>query len=274
MPDLTLSPPVFSILSTLVEERVGVSYSLSDREIFESKAVARARDAGFDSMLDYYYFLRYDDPEQREFRALVEALVVHETFLFREFEPLRVAVDSFITPALREGRRPRIWCAACATGEEPVTLAILLAERRILDRVEVIASDVSEAALTRARSGTFNARALRHKQHQPLAERYLDSRGEQLAVRRELLAAIDFRRVNLVDAQTVGALGTFDLIVCRNVLIYFREERTRAVVKQLREQLRSDGTLLVGVSESLLRFDGGLRCEEHAGVFLYRKAAE
>jgi chemotaxis protein methyltransferase CheR len=271
MADLAFSAPVFTILTALVEERVGMSYSLSEREIFESKVSARARDAGFESMLDYYYYLRYDDPDQREFSALVEALLVHETFLFREFEPLRVAIEQFIAPEVKAGRRPRIWCAACSTGEEPATLAMLLDQRDLLHKVDLVASDISSDALARARKGVFSARALRQPGNHSLATRYLTTKENLLVVGPELIAPIDYRQVNLIDGAAVAALGSFDLISCRNVLIYFREERMAAVVGHLTQSLRPEGALLVGVSESLMRFGSGLRCEEHAGVFVYRK---
>jgi len=271
MSELTLSPQVFSILSGLVEERVGLAYGPADRSIFESKASTRALEAGFESMLDYYYYLRYDDPDQREFRALVEALLVHETYFFRELASLRVAIDTFVRPVVEAHGRARIWCAACSTGEEPTTMAMLLHERGLLGRVELLASDVSDDALARARSGRFGRRALRESSPSALAARYIERRGTELWVAPALTAAIDFRNVNLVDPEQVSALGHFDLIVCRNVLIYLRDERAREVVGRLSRQLPAGGVLLVGVSESLLRFGSELHCEEHGGVFFYRK---
>lgn len=272
MPGLPLSPQVFSILSALVEERVGLSYTLSDKEIFESKAAARALDAGFESMLDYYYCLRYDDPEQREFQRLVEALLVHETFFFREFEPLRVAISTFVAPRVRSGNRARIWCAACATGEEPVTIAMLLREQGLSEHVDLIASDLSESALERAKKGVYSPRALRQNRAHPLAVRYLEVRPDAILAHRELVRSVDYRQVNLLDRDAVEALGSFDLVVCRNVLIYFAEDRARAVAELLAARAEPEGALLIGVSESLMRFGTSLVCEEHGGVFVYRPA--
>jgi chemotaxis protein methyltransferase CheR len=268
MADLRCTPQVFSILTALVEERSGLAYTLRDLPLFENKAAARAADAGFESMLDYYYFLRYDDPDQRELDALIEALVVQETFFFRELTALEVAVESLIVPRVALGQRPRIWCAACATGEEPLTLAMLLAERNMLASVELIASDISERALSHARKGVYSVRALRQTPHQGLAARFLARRGNDLVADPALLAAIDFRRINLVDPPT---LEPFDLILCRNVLIYFDDARVRHVVRNLSDCLAPDGVLTVGVSESLLRFATTLRCEELRGCFYYRK---
>ncbi|MES1209711.1 MAG: CheR family methyltransferase [Pseudomonadota bacterium] len=270
MPLLPMSPQVFSILSTLVAERAGLHFDASHAAVFGEKVAARAVEAGFESLLDYYYFLRYDDAGQRELANLVEALVVNETYLFRELAPLEIAVADFVTPLVRQGRRARIWCAACATGEEPHTLAMLLAARGILDDVELVASDISAAALARARSGRFGRRALR-SDVPAFAQPWLRVDGGTVLLRDELTAAIDWRQVNLVDDAEVGALGVFDVILCRNVLIYFNDETVRQVVTRLAERMRVGGVLFVGISESLMRFGSPLRCEEQGGVFLYKK---
>jgi chemotaxis protein methyltransferase CheR len=268
MPDLSCTPQVFAILTALIEERTGISYTLRDRALFESKAAPRAADAGFESMLDYYYYLRYDDPERREFNALIEALVVQETFFFRELQALQVAIDELLAPRVAAGGRPRVWCAACATGEEVLTLAMLLAERNLLDEVELIASDISERGLARARRGVYSKRALRQTPHEGVAARYLSERGTELVADPALLTRIDFRLVNLLEPPE---LGLFDVILCRNVLIYFEDKRVRTVVERLGQMLAPGGALVVGVSESLLRFGTALRCEELRGSFLYRK---
>lgn len=270
MMNTSLSAPEFSIFTALVEERVGLAYTLADKPIFESKLVARIVEAGFDSPLDYYYFLRYDDPTGKELSALVQALVVHETFFFRELDALKAVVTHFIKPAVEAGGRPRLWCAACSTGEEPLTIAMLLKSTGLLDRTEILASDVSEAALTRARSGKFSARSLRGK-CPDFAEPYLTIGARGVTVAPELLAAVRFRQLNLLDATAVEGMGMLDLIICRNVLIYFRDSTARKVVNQLKAQLKDNAALLVGVSESLMRFETGLACEELGRVFIYRK---
>src|SRR5688572_3474241 len=161
MSDLVVSPALFAVLSALVEDRTGIHYGEQDRELFLGKLNTRALEAGFDSPLDYYYYLRYDDADGREFDALVETLVVGETYFFRELGQLRVLCDEVLVPAVASGKRPRVWCAAAATGEEPYTLAMLLAERGVLERVEIVASDISARALSRAREGLYGARSLR-----------------------------------------------------------------------------------------------------------------
>lgn len=263
---------LFGVMSAFVEERTGIHYADTDKDLLAGKITTRALEAGFESPLDYYYYLRYDDPQRREFDALVEALVVSETYFFREVQPLRVLCSEVIPLLVERGQRPRVWCAAAATGEEPLTLAMLLSERGILDRVELVATDISERALARAREGMYGGRSLRATD-ETARGRWFSPVGEGLVVRPELSRAIAWKRVNLVDGPSVQELGTFDVIVCRNVFIYFDEDTVRRVAGQLADSLKADGRLVVGASESLMRFGTFLTCEEREGSFFYRKAA-
>lgn len=265
-------PQLSAIFASLVEDTAGVHYGPNDRALFESKLAAHAEDAGFESLLDYYYRLRYDDPTGEERRRLVESLVVHETYFFRELSPLVELVDGHLATIVAARGRARVWSAACATGEEPLTLAMLLDDRGLLDKVDIVASDISTQAIARARAGRFSKRALRDGHPPDLARRYLDITASGITVAPRLLSHIGLRTVNLVDDEAVASLGTFDTIVCRNVLIYFRDEQTVQVVARLGRALNSDGLLCVGVSESLLRFGTAMTCEERAGNFFYRRA--
>jgi chemotaxis protein methyltransferase CheR len=273
MPDLALTPPLFAILSSLVEERVGLSYTLQDQELFASKLWLRAGELGFESLLDYYYFLRYDANAEQEFELLVNSLVVNETFFFRELAPLQVLVDQFLAPLVERGQSPRIWCAACSTGEEPLSLAMLLEQRGLLDACELVATDISSKVLTRAQSGEHSRRSVRHVPVPELCEKWLTVQERGVTVHPRLQRAVSFRQLNLLDQPAIQELGTFDAILCRNVLIYFKDGVAARVVDTLTSQLRPRGLLLIGISESLLRFGTRLDCEEHGGVFVYRKAA-
>ncbi|MEO8875291.1 MAG: protein-glutamate O-methyltransferase CheR [Polyangiaceae bacterium] len=271
MPDATLTPSLFAILTGLIEGRTGMHYELRDNELFSSKVLARASEAGYASALDYYYFLRYDDHDRREFDALVESLVVNETYFFREIEQLRVLCDDIVRPAVDAGKRMRIWCAASSTGEEPLTLAILLADLGILDRVDIVASDISQKALARAMEGVYGQRSLRSiREH--AHSRWLDVDKDRATVRPALRERISWRRINLLDTDAVATLGQFDVVLCRNVLIYFSEDTVRQVTSTLAQAMQDNGVLLVGASESLLRFGTLLQCEERGGSFFYRKS--
>jgi chemotaxis protein methyltransferase CheR len=270
MSPLPLSPPVFTILAKVIEDRAGLHYRVDDLQLVRDKISSRAEMLGFESLLDYYYFLRYDPAGPAELDALVEALCVHETYFFREADQINVALRQLLASRFAGDATVRIWCAAAATGEEPLTIAMILADLHLLSRARIIASDVSEKALARARSGVFGPRSMRALPP-GIEGRHLYRQDDKVTVDPALLAAIDWRRVNLLDEQSVKQLGRFDVILARNVLIYFADDTVRRVVTSLTDGLVPGGLLLVGASESLLRYGTQLSCEEHGGAFFYRR---
>lgn len=267
-----MSPQLFVLFSSLVEEASGMLYGPPDRELFASKVSDHAIECGFSSLLDFYYRLRYDDADGSETRRLIEALLVHETYFFRELPPLVELVDKHLLPIVKERGRARAWSAACASGEEPYTLAMLLEDRGILDHVEIVATDLSSQVLARALTGPHSRRSLRDGHPAALASRFLEVSPQGVSVAPRIRKAVRFQQLNLVDDVAIEKLGRFDVVLCRNVLIYFRDERVLAVVERLAASLKPDGLLAVGVSESLLRFGTTLHCEERGGSFFYRKA--
>ena len=266
-----VAPEVFAILSALVEERCGLHYAQIDASILAEKIAARADEAGFHSLLDYYYYLRYDDADGSETTALVDALVVNETYLFREADQLDAVVDDYVAPRVRAEGRARVWIAACATGEEAFSLAMLLAEKDLLDRTEIVASDVSDRALARARAGTVSTRSVDRAARPEIVKRWVERGPDGARVAPRIRDAVVFRKLNLVDTAQVAASGPFDAILARNVFIYFRDDTIRRIVDAMTAALRPGAALFVGVSESLLRFGVALSCVEHGGVFAYRK---
>jgi chemotaxis protein methyltransferase CheR len=270
MTEVQLSPPVFAILSGLIEERLGLHYGSEDRELLADKLGPRAAELGFDSLLDYYYYLRYDAGAEAELVQLAETLVVNETYFFRESAALELIAGTFIPELLARGVRPRVWCAACATGEEPLTLAMLLDASEQLDAVTLVASDISQRALARAQEGLYLRRSLRALPASA-AGRWFTPIENGMRIERRFIDAVEWHRINLLDPPAIAALGEFDVVLCRNVLIYFSDPTVRTVLDVLTRALRPNGRLLVGTSESLLRFDSALVCEERGGAFFYRK---
>lgn len=266
-------PDVFPVLASFIEERLGMRYTFEDRALLYHKLEARVLDVANGSLLQYYYKLRYDDPAGEELAHLAAALAVGETYLFREPDALFFVVDEVVPRALAARGRARVWCAACATGEEAFSLAMLLEARGLLDRVTVVGTDVSPRFVARARTGTVAARSLARSPRQDLAAPYVTSRAKgRVAITPRITTRVAFEELNLVDESAVRAQPVADVILLRNVLIYFSQERVRRVVSSLLDRLRDDGPLLVGVSESLMRLPLPLECQEHGGVFYYTKA--
>jgi chemotaxis protein methyltransferase CheR len=161
-----------------------------------------------------------------------------------------------------------VWSAGCATGEEPFTLAMMCAEEGNLDKVDIVATDVSSKALARARAGKLSARALRASNSTLFLQMLTDRFVKDGSMSTTITSRIDFRRESLMEGAPAER-SNLDLIMCRNVLIYFRDDVVRTVVHALAERLRPGGRLLVGASESLLRFGTFLHCEERSGAFFY-----
>lgn len=268
----SFTPQLSAIFESLVEEASGIHYGVNERPLFSSKVAAQAAEAGYENLLDYYYRLRYDDPERVEMRALIESLTVHETYFFREITPLRELVDGHLTDIIRAHGKARVWSAACSGGEEPLTLAMLLDQRGLFDRVEIVASDLSEAAIARARSGRHGKRSVRPPYPADLAEAYLEISPQGVTSSPRLREAIQFRALNLLDEDGIEELGRFDVILCRNVLIYFHDRSVKRVLHRIARSLVPRGILAVGIAESLLRFGTAFACEERGGAFFYRNA--
>jgi chemotaxis protein methyltransferase CheR len=265
-----LTPELHAIWSGFLRDRLGLHYGFDDRAVLGDKLSTRAVDAGFDSLLDYYYHLRYDDEGGAELAALGDALVVNESYLFRERAQLEVIVER-LAQAIAAGGRPRVWSAACAAGEEPLTLAMMLDHRGLLAATRIVATDLSTRALARAQQGSWSRRALRYDVDAAIAERYLQVDDRSVRIAPALVQKVEWQRINLIDDAQVARMTPCDVILCRNVLIYFDDETVVRVVRSLASRLLPGGALFVGVSESLMRFDTGLVCEDRRGVFFYRR---
>jgi chemotaxis protein methyltransferase CheR len=271
---LDLSPQVFAITARLVEDRAGLHYDLRDIDVLAEKLSDRATELGMQSLLDYYYYLRYDEGGPAELDRLVERLVVQETYFFREAGPLKLIVDEIVPELARERRPVRLWSAACATGEEAYTLAMMLEDAGHLASVELVASDISAKALAKARAGVYGSRSLRFLGAQRMPRQLLSDGHGGVRVHEDLARSIRWCRVNLLDERAVRELGPFDVVVCRNVLIYFSDCTVCRVAEHLGRALRPGGILLLGASESLLRFGTAFLCEERSGSFYYRTRPE
>ena len=269
---LPLSSKVPTIISHLIEEATGLHFDVRESDLLADKLSVRAEELELDSLLDYYYYLRYDERGKRELDALVELIVVNETYFFREQDQLRAFVDRLVPPLLERRRPTRIWCAGGATGEEPLTLAMMLSEKGLLGDVTILATDISARVLAKAKEGTYAGRSLRVVGPEERARHFVEVGEGRVRVRDELQSIIRWERVNLFDVARVNELGAFDAILCRNALIYFRDETVLRLVERFARSLTPSGLLLVGAAESLLRFGTTYDCEEHGGAFFIERA--
>lgn len=276
---LGLSSRALPLLRDLIHERLGLFYDTSRLDMLADRLSSLVVARGFESFLDYYYLLKYDETAADEWTKVMDALSVTETYFWREIDQLRAIVDHVVPELVRA--RPaspvRIWSVPCATGEEPLTMAMLLEEAGWFDRVpiELYASDASAAALTRARAGRFRARAFRALPPH-LRERYFrQSDNEEWTVSPGLLERVrSWTMVNLMCESDVSVRASVPIILCRNVFIYFSPAAVERVVRSFACAMPAPAYLCVGAAESLLKIGTRFALEEIDGAFVYVKRTE
>lgn len=265
----------FLLLRDLISERLGMWFDESKKELLASKLGERADALNIRSFLEYFYRLKYDHGAEDEWLRLTETLSVQETYFFREIDQIRALVDVLLPRHLdaRPGEPVRIWSAACATGEEPLTIAMALDQAGWFERVpiELWASDVSAAALARASAGIYRERAFRALPPS-WRERYFRPVEGGWQIDERLRNRVTFRPANLLEPGDFGLLATSRYIFCRNVFIYFSPAVITNVVRMFAARMPRPAYLFVGVSESLLRLSNEFELEQVGGAFVYVKS--
>ncbi len=258
--------------------RTGIQLGVGKRYFVDRRVAERMTAGGVDSLRGYLAMLRHDDAGGSELQQLINALTVNETYFFREEYQLRALSDE-IMPELaeRRGGAPlRIWSLPCSTGEEPYSIALhLIAHWPGLETidVEIVGSDIDTRVLARARAGLYDARAV---QHLPAAilMRHFSRAGDGWRISDELRAAVRFTSVNLSDpAQMRRQRGVFDVIFCRNLLIYFDDVSRRAATEAIYDALRPGGFVCLGHSESMSRMSSLFTIRKLRHAIVYQRAA-
>ncbi len=248
------------------------------RHPFLAEAAARRVEATGSSGLAAYARALARGQLAGEWPHLVALVTVKESYFFRAPQQFR-ALGQQVLPALlarRAGaRRLRVWSAGCARGEEPASLAMVLAEQRALAGWDwrILATDLDEEALDGARAGLYGERAVAQVPPE-LAAKYLRRKGRFHELAPELLARIDYRSLNLAPAPYPLPEAPFDLVLLRNVLIYFRRPLQRRVVAEVQRHLAPHGVLVLGATETLWQIDDGLAPVDLGECFVYRHGGD
>jgi chemotaxis protein methyltransferase CheR len=262
------------LLRDLVHERTGLFYDNDTCDTLVDKLSPLVIERGFTSFLDYYYLLKYDPQADEEWRNVLNALSVQETYFWREMDQIRALVDVVIPELSSKSRLApiRIWSAACATGEEPLTIAMALNEAGWFERapIEIYASDASTKALEKARLGLYRDRSFRQLPPK-LRERYFTEERGLRRISPELSGRINWARANLMAESEIAPLAASTVIFCRNVFIYFSSETVRKTVRLFAGSMPAPGYLFVAASESLLRLTTDFELKEIGGAFVYVK---
>ncbi len=252
-----LDEQTFLGLRDVIAETSGIAFDERSRFIVERRLQSRLRALRLDDFESYYRYLLYGPEPDDERARLLEAVAIRESYFFREWQQLETFRDEVLPQIAEENAQAaslRIWSAGCATGEEAYTLAILVRESGKFEgwSIELVGTDLVQSAVAAARRGLYRDASMRAIPD-AMRDRYFEREGTNAwrlceAVR----SAVRFETANLVDVASCSDLPVFDVVFCRNVMIYFSEGARRRASSVFWEHVREGGRLLLGHAESLL----------------------
>jgi chemotaxis protein methyltransferase CheR len=249
-----MTPLDYDFLRKLLKERSGLDLSADKQYLVESRLVPLARKAGLPGLPELIAKLR-SGPDSLT-AEVVEAMTTNETFFFRDkipFDHLKATVLPDLLKVRASRRSLRIWCAASSTGQEPYSIAMGLKEYGPALagwRIEIVATDLSQAVLEKARAGMFSQFEVQRGLPIQLLVKHFTQIGEMWQLNSDVRAMVQFKQLNLL--QDFAHLGVFDVIFCRNVLIYFDQDTKINVFRRLARQIDGDGYLMLGAAETVV----------------------
>jgi chemotaxis protein methyltransferase CheR len=249
-----MTPADFEFVAQMLKRRSGLVLTSDKLYLLESRLGPVARKHALGGLAAIVAKLRMGNEALA--RDVTEAMTTNESYFFRDKTPFD-HFEKIMLPTLLKARagtkRLRIWCAAASTGQEPYSLAMILKEKAHLVRdwrIEIVGTDLSSEVLTRAKTGLYSQFEVQRGLPIQLLVKYFTKERDQWRLKDEIRSMVQYRQVNLLD-PFVG-LGTFDIVYCRNVLIYFDEATKRSVIERVAQVLPEDGYLLLGGAEMVV----------------------
>ena len=273
-PQAELSDDDFRRFCEFFYRRTGIQFSETKRYFVDKRLLERIRLSGCASFREYHDFLRRD---VKEYQALVNSMTVNETYFYREpyqFECLVKSILPEIVKSLRTRRTLRIWSMPCSTGEEPYSIVFYLLEHfPHVDEfdIEIVASDIDTAALEKAKAGCYSPRSLQYVPALTLAKYTTPGKDGDRRIIPGLRDSIKFTNVNLLDAGDDAFYRGFDVVFCRNMLIYFDDVSRREAAAAIFSALRPGGYVCLGHSESMSRISSLFELRKFPEGIVYRK---
>ena len=258
--------------------RTGISFESTKRYFVDKRLVERIETTGTGTFRSYFTLLRFQASGE-ELQQLTNLMTVNETYFLREEYQFRCLVDS-ILPEIVQHRigsdAIRIWCIPSSTGEEPYSIAMYLMENwpgiSKWD-VEIISSDIDTSVLRRARAGRYSQRSIQHVPA-PWLKRYFTGVGEDYQLCSDIRDAVEFTRVNLSEPSETLVYRNFDVIFCRNLLIYFDDISRQTAAETFYEAMNPGAFICLGHSESMSRISSLFKVRKFPEAIVYQKGLE
>jgi chemotaxis protein methyltransferase CheR len=266
-----VTPLDYDFLRKLLKERSGLDLSADKQYLVESRLMPLARKAGLAGIPELVQKMK--SGAEALIVEVVEAMTTNETFFFRDKIPFDHLRDT-ILPTLLQSRASRktlrIWSAAGSTGQEPYSIAMVLKERAAALsgwRIEIVATDLSQEVLEKSRAGIYSQFEVQRGLPIQLLVKYFTQIGELWQINSELRGMVQHKQLNLL--QDFSHLGKFDVIFCRNVLIYFDQDTKIGIFERMAKVIEPDGMLMLGAAESVVGITDAFRpCPDKRGLYL------
>lgn len=267
-----MTPSEFEYLSNMVKTRSGIVLSTDKMYLVESRLLPVARKIGKETLSALVGELKKPGQEKL-IEQVVEAMTTNESFFFRDKTPFD-HFEKVMLPALKQSRaatkRVRIWCAAASTGQEPYSLAMILKERAAEFagwKFEIIGTDISKEVLDRARAGLYTQFEVQRGLPVQLLLKYFKQTGDMWQIDAGIRSAVQLKPFNLLDSFL--SLGQFDIIFCRNVLIYFDQVTKTDILNRLAAQMNKESFLVLGAAETVVGLTTSFRnCPDQRGLYV------
>ena len=272
-----MTPLDYDFLRRLLKERSGLVLSGDKEYLVESRLLPVARKLGLSSLTELVSKLRAPGSE-RIVIDVVEAMTTNESFFYRDkipFDHFREGILPSLIKARASQRRLRIWCAAASTGQEPYSLAMILRDMAVQFagwRIDILATDLSIEVLEKAKAGVYSQFEVQRGLPIQMLVKYFVQNGETWQISADIRSMVQYRPLNLL--HDFNSLGPFDVIFCRNVLIYFDQQTKVNVLERCAKILEPDGFLLLGAAETVVGLTEAFKpSTERRGLYLPNQAA-
>jgi chemotaxis protein methyltransferase CheR len=274
-----MTDETFILLRDFIYEHSGIYFADPKKNQLEARLVLRLKANNLPDFDKYYYMLKYDPQAARELRALFDSVTTNETSFFRSPPQIQAFQEKVLTELISRREKKgenmiRLWSAGCSTGEEPYTMGIVIKEvlnsRLTQWDIKIVASDISEKALRSAKTATYSDYSLRGVPPE-IKQKYFLANSGMYKMSDDIISLVDLQYLNLNDSKRVQLMKGFDVIFCRNVLIYFDDEARKRFVSQLYDSLNHGGYLFIGHSESLHNISRAFKLVHFAGALGYKK---
>ncbi|HHW77683.1 MAG TPA: protein-glutamate O-methyltransferase CheR [Xanthomonadaceae bacterium] len=275
-PTPAISAEEFRKFRDFFYRKTGIHFEDTKRYFVDKRLIERIQATDSDNFRNYFVMLRFQASGE-ELQALINLMTVNETYFFREEYQFRCLVNSILPEiAQRKGRDEpiRIWSVPSSSGEEPYSLAIYLLEHwpRVDEYdIELVASDIDTSILEKARQGCYDKRAVSHLP-EPLLRKYFSALPNvQYQISDDLRHSVEFTQVNITDLSQMRGYRDFDVVFCRNLLIYFDDTSRRVAAEALFNALRPGGFICLGHSESMSRITPLFKVRKFPEAIVYQK---